>query len=57
MQLCQNNPEFIKNLVDKMMDGEKIKFYPMIGMGKSTYNFNINLVKEIFERINNEQNN
>lgn len=53
--LCQNTPEFIKKLADKMINGEQIKFYPMRGVGKSTYDFNINLVKEIFERINNEQ--
>ena len=55
MQLCQNTPEFIKKLTDRIMNGEQIKFYPMRGMGKSTYDFNINLIKEIFGRINNEQ--
>ena len=54
MQLCQNTPEFIKKLTDRIMDGEQIKFYPMRGMGKTTYDFNINLIKEIFGRINNE---
>lgn len=55
MQLCQNTPEFIKKLTDRIINGEQIKFYPMRGVGKSTYGFNINLIKEIFERMNNEQ--
>lgn len=55
MQLCQNTPEFIKKLADRIMDGEQIKFYPMRGVGKSAYNFNMNFIKEIFERMNNEQ--
>jgi hypothetical protein len=49
-QICQNNPEFIKNLADKIINGEQIKFYPIIGIGKSTFNFNMNLIKEIFQK-------
>ena len=54
-KLCQNVPEFIKKLADRMINGEQIKFYPMRGMGKSTYYFNMNLIREIFEKIDNKQ--
>lgn len=55
MELCKNNPEFISKLADRIIKGENIGFYPMRGLGKSTYDFNMNLIKEIYERIINEQ--
>ena len=50
-QVCKNTPEFIKYLVDEIEKVEKIILKPMIGIGKSTLGFNINLIREIFRRI------
>lgn len=51
-EICQNNPGFISKLADKIIKGENIIFYPMRGIGKTTHDFNMNLTKEIYERIN-----
>ena len=52
-ELCQNNPEFISKLADRIMSGEKIIINYGRRSGKS--NFNLNLTEELKKRLNNNE--